>query len=110
MSHSSSSPQISHQHVEHLSQSLSQTLRKRDSSEGILFVKDNIAKRSDSSSVLDSDVSSTKTGGRRPSVDTVSTYLSHESELRASTSHVCIFLLNVAFFIYYMMHIFWNYY
>ncbi|KAL6994636.1 E3 ubiquitin-protein ligase dtx1 [Sarracenia purpurea var. burkii] len=31
---------------------------------------------------------STKSGGRRPSVDTVSTYLSHESEMRASTSQV----------------------
>jgi hypothetical protein len=39
-----------------------------------------------SDSVLDADSSSTKSG-RRPSVDTVSTYLSHESkdsELRAS--------------------------
>lgn len=34
-------------------------------------------------SVLDADSSSTKSG-RRPSVDTVSTYLSHESEMRTS--------------------------
>ncbi|XP_039292556.1 protein deltex [Nilaparvata lugens] len=36
-----------------------------------------------SNEVLDADSSSTKSG-RRPSVDTVSTYLSHESELRNS--------------------------
>lgn len=35
------------------------------------------------SGVLDVDSSSTKSG-RRPSVDTVSTYLSHDSELRTS--------------------------
>ncbi|XP_075220105.1 deltex E3 ubiquitin ligase isoform X2 [Lycorma delicatula] len=38
---------------------------------------------SDKSEVLDADSSSTKSG-RRPSVDTVSTYLSHDSELRTS--------------------------
>lgn len=37
--------------------------------------------------ILDADSSSTKSG-RRPSVDTVSTYLSHES--KDSTTQVCI--------------------
>lgn len=39
--------------------------------------------RHSDSGVLDADSSSTKSG-RRPSVDTVSTYLSHDSELRTS--------------------------
>lgn len=44
---------------------------------------ENPAMRRSDSGVLDADSSSTKSG-RRPSVDTVSTYLSHDSELRTS--------------------------
>ncbi|XP_073982103.1 deltex E3 ubiquitin ligase [Rhodnius prolixus] len=42
-----------------------------------------LQQRHSSSSLLDADSSSTKSG-RRPSVDTVSTYLSHDSEHKAS--------------------------
>ncbi len=98
MSHTATLPHSSRHHSQHMTQPMSQSLRRRDNSDTILFVKDAVPRRSDSSSVLDSDVGSTKSGGRRPSVDTVSTYLSHDSELRASTSHVSemeMFVINL---------------
>lgn len=70
------------------SQSSTQSLRRKNESGNIVYVQDSLPKRCDSSSILESDIGSSKSGCRRPSVDTVSTYLSHESELRASTSHV----------------------
>lgn len=88
MSQSFSPPQLLRQHVPCNVQPVSQSFRRKEACENMLLVKNTIPKRSDSSSVLDSDVGSTKSGGRRPSIDTVSTYLSHDSELRASTSHV----------------------
>lgn len=85
----SQSPSSSHvQYPQHVTPSGTQTLKKKEDAENLLFVKNPVPMRSDSSSILDSEVGSTKSGGRRPSVDTVSTYLSHESEMRASTSQV----------------------
>lgn len=46
-----------------------------------------LQQRHSSSSLLDADSSSTKSG-RRPSVDTVSTYLSHDSEHKASKVNI----------------------
>lgn len=86
MTQSSSPPPVHRQHPQH-SQTLSQSFRRKEACESMLLVKNTIPKRCDSSSVVDSEISSTKSG-RRPSIDTVSTYLSHDSELRASTSHV----------------------
>lgn len=55
----------------------------------VLLVKRSAARCSDSSSIVDSEVSSNRSG-RRPSIDTVSTYLSHDSELRASQVRLII--------------------
>ena len=85
------SPSFSHiQFPAHAPPTNSQTLRKKEDPKNVALIKNSVPKRSDSSSILDSEVGSTKSGGRRPSVDTVSTYLSHESEMRASTSQVSI--------------------
>ncbi|KAF6203654.1 hypothetical protein GE061_001986 [Apolygus lucorum] len=50
---------------------------------GVNSVPNSSAQRRSNNSLLDADSSSTKSG-RRPSVDTVSTYLSHESEHKNS--------------------------
>lgn len=88
MSQNSSSSHV--QYPAHATPSNTLTLKKKENTEQLLIVKNPIPKRSDSSSILDSEVGSTRSGGRRPSVDTVSTYLSHESEMRASTSQVSV--------------------